>query len=204
MSNVLDRPRTSAGRGAQAQTAPAGSVWVRGAIAAAWAVVVGVAALIVVALVVWAADSASTANAGGAMQFAVQLWLLAHRVPLRIPSGGALTIPPMALTLLIGALIARGGAIIARSAECQDVRDIGVIAGAVTAPYAVMATLLAVLTPSASLRPSIAAAFLNSIVIAAIAATIGAARGSGLARSTWQGCRPRRKACLRRSRVPRR
>lgn len=159
----------------------------RGAIAAAWAVVVGVAALIVVALVVWAADSASTANAGGAMQFAVQLWLLAHRVPLRIPSGGALTIPPMALTLLIGGLIARGAAIIARSAECQHARDIGLIAAAVTAPYVVMATLLAILAPSATLRPSIAAAFLNSIVIAFIAATIGAARGSGLAGPTWRG-----------------
>jgi hypothetical protein len=155
-------------------------------IAAAWAVVVGVAALIVLALVVWAADSASTANAGGAMQFAVQLWLLAHRVALRIPTGGALTIPPMLLTLSIGALIARGAAIIARSAECREIRDIGAIAGAVTAPYAVMATLLAVLAPSASLRPSIAAAFINSLVIAFIAAAIGATRGSGLAGSTWR------------------
>lgn len=143
--------------------------------------------MIVVALVVWAADSASTANAGGAMQFAVQLWLLAHRVPLRIPSGGALTIPPMALTLLIGGLIARGAAIIARSAECQDARDIGLIAAAVTAPYVVMATILAVLTPSATLRPSIAAAFLNSIVIALVAALIGAARGSGLVGPVWHG-----------------
>jgi hypothetical protein len=161
-------------------------VWVRGAVAAAWAVVVGVAALIVLALIIWAADSASTASAGGAMQFAVQLWLLAHRVPLRIPSAGALTIPPMALTLIIGALVARGAAILARSADCQDVRDIGVIATAVTAPYAVMATVLAVLTPSAALRPSVAAAFLSSIVIAAIASSIGAARGSGLAGPTWR------------------
>lgn len=161
-------------------------MWVRGAIAAAWAVLVGVSSLIVLALVVWAADSAASANAGGAMKFAVQLWLLAHRVPLRVPSGGALTIPPMALTLVVGALIARGSAIIARSAECHDARDVGVIAVAVAGPYAVMATVLAVVTPSAALRPSIAAAFLSSIVIATIAGMIGAARGSGLVRPTWE------------------
>lgn len=202
MSNVLDRPRGSrpgsaaAARGSKAVPQAAGSVWLRGAMAAGWAVLVAVAAMIVVALVIWAADSRSSANAGGAMQFAVQLWLLAHRVPLRVPTGGALTIPPMALTLFVGALIARGAAILARTADCQDGRDVGVIAAAVAGPYAVMATVLALITPSASLRPSVAAAFLSSAVIAGIAAVVGAARGSGLAGPSWSAMPAETRAVL--------
>ncbi|MBV9873033.1 MAG: hypothetical protein JO214_20660 [Frankiaceae bacterium] len=184
MSNVLDRPTVSTR--ASAQVEPAVAVWVRGAMAAAWAVAVGVACLVVLSLVVWAADSGSTANAAGAMRFAGQLWLLAHRVPMALPGGGALTIPPLALTLLAGALVSRGAAIVARTTECADLRDVGTVTAAVTAPYAVLATIIAIATPSAALRPSVGAAFVCAVMVGGVAAAIGAFRGSGLARITWE------------------
>ena len=72
------------------RSVPAAPVWLRGVFAATWAVAVGVGSLVVLSLIVWAADSASGASAGDAMRFAIQIWLLAQRTPLRV-AGGALT-----------------------------------------------------------------------------------------------------------------
>jgi hypothetical protein len=186
VSNVLDRPRASSARSATARPEPLASVWVRGAFAATWAVVVGVASLIVVALVVWAADSQSVASAGGAMRFAAQLWLLAHRTPLRVVGGGALTIPPLALTIGLGLLLARASAILARSTDCADGRGLSIIVASVTAPYAILATVLAAVTASSALRPSVGAAFVCAVLIGGLSATIGATRGAGLIRPAWR------------------
>jgi hypothetical protein len=185
VSNVLDRPR-SAVRPSAARLDPTASLWLRGALAAAWAVAVGVACLIVLSLVVWAADSSSTASAGGATRFAVQLWLLAQRTPMRIPSGGALTIPPMALTVLVGLLVARGAAIVARGGECDDARQGATIVAAVTLPYAVLATVLAAVAPSSSLRPSVGAAFVCAAIVGGVGSAIGVARGAGLFGLAWR------------------
>jgi hypothetical protein len=154
------------------------SVWLRGLIAAGWAVMVGLASLVVLSLVVWAADSQSVASAGGAMRFAAQLWLLADRTPLRT-TGGALTLPPLALTIGLGLLLARGAAIVARQSRCSDARDVGTVVGAVVAPYAVLAAVIAALSPSSTLHPSIGAAFICAAIVGAGFATIGAVRGAG-------------------------
>jgi len=178
------RPARSAGS-APSRIAPAASVWVRGAFAACWSVAVGVAALIVLALVVWAADSQSVASAGDAMRFAAQLWLLAHRTPLRVP-GGALTIPPLALTLVLGALLARATAIVARGSQCDHTSDLGTVVASVAIPYAVLAAVLAAVTPSSSLRPSVGAAFICALLVGGVSATIGATRATGLAAKSWR------------------
>jgi hypothetical protein len=186
VSNVLDRPRVPSPRSAAARPEPIASVWLRGAFAATWAVVVGVASLIVIALVVWAADSESVATAGGAMRFAAQLWLLAQRTPLRLAGGGALAIPPLALTVGVGALLARATAIVARSTACSDGRGLSVIVASVAAPYAVLATVLAAMTASAAMRPSVGAAFVCALLVGGVSSAIGALRGAGLIRSTWR------------------
>jgi hypothetical protein len=185
VSNVLDRPRPSV-RSSSATLEPGVAIWLRGILAATWAVGVGVASLIVLSLVVWAADSSATANAGGATRFAVQLWLLAHRSPLRISSGGELTIPPLVLTLLIGLLIARGAAIAARSCECIEGREFATVVASVAVPYAVMAAILAAVTSSSTFHPSIGAAFVCAGLVAGVASVIGVARGAGLITKTWK------------------
>jgi len=163
-----------------------GSVWLRGALAAGWAVAVGLASLVVLVLIVWAADSQSTASAAGAMRFAGQLWLLAHRSPVRTSAGGALVIPPLILTVLLGLLVARGAAILARSCGAVDAGVLRRIVAAVALPYAVLATILAAVTSSTSLRPSIGAAFVCAALIGGISAAIGAARAAGLLPSAWR------------------
>jgi hypothetical protein len=161
------------------------SVWLRGAFAALWAAALGVGSLVVVALVVWAADSRSGANAGGAMRLAAQLWLVAHRTPLGI-SGGAVTLPPLALTLVLGLLVARATAIVARGTRCNDPREFGLIVASVTLPYAVLATVLAATTSSSTFHPSPGAAFVCAALVGGLFASIGAARGAGVTKAAWR------------------
>ncbi|HEX3824157.1 MAG TPA: DUF6350 family protein [Mycobacteriales bacterium] len=184
MSDVLDRLRPRAAA-TSARSESVASVWVRGAFAATWVVAVGVAALVVLALVVWAADSQSTANAAGAMRLAAQLWLIAQRTPLRI-NGGALTIPPLGLTLLLALLLTRATAIVARASNCTERRELGIVITSVTAPYAVLATAIAALSPSSSIRPSVGAAFVCAVIVGGLSATTGAVRASGLGSALWR------------------
>jgi hypothetical protein len=59
------------------------------------------------------------------------------------------------------------------------------VIAAVTLPYAVIATILAIVTPSATFKPSIGASFICAVVVGGVSATVGAVRGSALARPTW-------------------
>jgi hypothetical protein len=186
VTDVLDgRTRVAAARPSTTSNEAVASVWIRGAFAAAWAAALGVASLVVLALVVWAADSQSGASAGGAMRLAGQLWLVAHRTPLRI-SDGALTLPPLGLTLVLGSLVARATAIVARGTRCSDVRDFSVIVTSVALPYGIFATVLAVATPSTTIRPSAGAAFVCAVLVGGVFAAIGAARGAGVTRLAWR------------------
>jgi hypothetical protein len=186
MTDVLEgRARVAAARPSATRSEPVASVWIRGAFAAFSAAALGVASLIVLALVVWAADSQTGATASGAIRLAGQFWLLAHRTPLRT-AGGALTIPPLALTLVLGMFVARATALVARGSRCTDGHDFGIIVASVTLPYAVLATVLAATTPSTTLRPSIGAAFVCAALVGGLFAAIGAARGAGVTKAAWR------------------
>jgi hypothetical protein len=185
VSDVLDRPQVLAAASSPTRTGPAAPLWLRGVFAATWAIVVGVASLIVLALVVWAADSRSVANAAEAMRLAGQVWLLAQRTPLQV-SGGALTLPPLGLTVVLGMLVARATALVARGTRCTDARELGVVVASVAVPYAVLATVLAAVTPSSSIRPTVGAAFVCAALVGGGSATIGAVRATGLARPMWR------------------
>ncbi len=190
MSDVLDRARSSArGRptstkGAATEVEVVAPLWARGAFAAAWSTAVGLAVLLVVSLIVWAADSQSTASAGGAMRFAAVLWVAAHRTPLQVPDG-TIAIAPLGLTVLLALLLARATAIVARTTGCEDLGSVAAVVASVTAPYAVIAAILATVAQSGGLRPITGAAFVTGAMFAAVAATAGALRGSGLTHAAW-------------------
>jgi hypothetical protein len=185
VTDVLQHKAQVAAARPSARSDPAASVWIRGAFAALWAATVGIAGLIVLALVVWAADSQVGTSAGSAMRLAAQLWLLAHRTPLRVPAG-TLTIPPLGLTIVLGMLLARASSIVARGSRCAVPRDLGVVIASVTIPYAVIAAVLAAATRSASIRPSAGAAFVCAALIGGGFVSLGAARGAGLTRTVWR------------------
>jgi hypothetical protein len=146
--------------------------------------VVGLAVLVVVSLIVWAADSHSNVSAGGAMRFATVLWVAAHRAPLQVPDG-TIAIAPLGLTVLIGLLLARASAIVARTGECDNLGDVGVIVASVSAPYAVLAAIVAAIGRTGAIRPVTGAAFVTGALFATVVSTVGALRGSDLTAVAW-------------------
>src|SRR3954452_22310615 len=101
MTELLTRARTSS-----YDDVARPSVWWRGVLAAGWAVAVGVASLLVVALIAWAADSRTGASAAQAVRVALQIWLVAQRVPLHV-GGGSIALSPLLLTGALAFLVAR-------------------------------------------------------------------------------------------------
>lgn len=176
--------RTSAAATRVSERAADSSVWLRGALAALWAVAVGVAGLVVLVLIVWAADSRSGSSAGAAIRTALQIWLVAHRVPLLV-GGGSFAIAPLGLTLALGFLVARSAAVVARGQQVGSASGVGATAVAVGLPYAVLATFVAAAGNSTLVRPQPIAALFGGLVVGCLAAAWGAARGAGLVRETW-------------------
>src|ERR1043166_7259644 len=99
MTELLTRASRSARQAAASATYDDDErawAWWRGTLAALWAVAVGVASLLVIALIAWAADSRTGASAGQAVRAALQIWLVGQRVPLRV-SGGSIALSPLLL-----------------------------------------------------------------------------------------------------------
>jgi hypothetical protein len=157
----------------------------RSLIAAIWAVVVGNAVLLVVSLAVWSADSRTTSSAGSAMKFAIALWLDAQRVPMDVP-GGRIALAPLGLTVLLGVLLARFAAVVARGATSQEPGAVGAMVVAITLPYAGLAAGLAVLARTSTIHPSAGAAFITSGIVALVATTVGGLRGANQWAALWE------------------
>jgi hypothetical protein len=186
VSDVLDRVRAPSEE-ASPNTAVdvVAPLWARGAFAAAWSTAVGLAVLVVISLIVWAADTHSNVSAGGAMRFATVLWVAAHRTPLQVPDG-TIAIAPLGLTLFLGLLLARASAIVARTGECDDLGGVGVVVASVTGPYAILAAIVAAIGRTGAIRPVTGAAFVTGALFAAVVSTLGALRGAGLTREAWE------------------
>jgi uncharacterized protein DUF6350 len=193
MTELLTRTnassRVAAGSGSAARGGVLTSVWARGVVSALWASALGCAALLVVVLIAWAADSRSAASAAGAIRTALQMWLAAHRVPMQV-EGGTIVLAPLGLTLGFGWLVARAAAVLARGQEVDGPRGVGVVALAVGVPYGVIATFVAAAAQSSHVRPAPLAALLGGLTLGMLAAGWGAARGVGLVRVCWSRLPP--------------
>ena len=182
MTELLTRPPAAADETADVEGP---SVWWRGALSALWAVSLGLASVLVVVLIGWAADSRAAAGATSATRTAMQVWLVAHRVPLAI-QGGHVAIAPLLLTLGLGFLVARAAAVLARGHGVSDGNGVAVVALAVGLPYAGLAVFVAAAGGTHQVRPSPAVALVAGLLFGGTAAAWGAARGAGLVRSGWE------------------
>jgi hypothetical protein len=167
---------------ANAAVAP---LWVRGAFAAVWAVTVGVASLVVVVLAMWAADARSQASAGAATRFALVVWLSAMHVPIHLAAGGTVALAPLGLSAVLLLLLARAASIVGRGQRCTTLRETGIAAGLVVAPYTLLATLVAVLGQSATASPSLPWTVVAALLTGSVASGLGVVRGSGNGRALW-------------------
>lgn len=177
MTELLTRARSTS----YDEDVDGASVWWRGGLAALWTVAVGLASLVVIALIAWAADSRTGASAAEAVRAALQIWLVAQRVPLRV-DGGSIALAPLLLTLGLAFLVARSAAVLARGQRIDDARGVGRVGLAVGVPYAVLTTFVAAGANTSSVHPSPAAALVCGFVMGVLAAAWGAARGAGVLR----------------------
>jgi hypothetical protein len=161
------------------------STWLRGLLGAAWAVSVGVASLVVVVLVTWAADSRAASGAASAMRAALQVWLVGHHVPLHVTGAGTVALAPLLLTACLFALVARAAAAVARLDDVDDGYGVARVAFAVGLPYAALTTFVAAAATAAPVRPSPLAAVGCGLLLGLTAAAWGAARGAGLVGALW-------------------
>ncbi len=161
-----------------------------------WAASLGLAVLVVVALVVWSADSRTTSSAGSAMRFAVALWLDAHRTALSVP-GGRIALAPLGLTLVLGALLARFAAVVARGASSHEPGAVGAMVLVMTLAYGGLASGLAYVGRTATIRPSAGAAFVTAAIVSLVATAIGGLRGADLRGAVWAGLPPALRDALR-------
>src|SRR4051794_39516407 len=177
MTQTVERPHLS--RPAPPSRRPSADVLVPGAAAAAWALAAGLVLLGLPVLLAWATDARSGAGAAEATRAVGQIWLVAHGVGLRLPSG-PVHLTPLGLTAVPLLLLHRAGRHAARSAEVARGRDAGKLVLAMATPYALLAAVLAALATSATIRPSTLSALLLGFAVAGLGSSSGVFREAGL------------------------
>ena len=178
MTELLTRPPAAKASATVARGEREASLWWRGALAATWAVSLGLAVLIVIVLIVWATDSRSGAGAGEAIRGALQLWLVSQKVPLHVRHG-VIAVAPLGLTVVLAALVARAAAVLGRGHDIAGGSGVAMVALAVGIPYGVLTAFVAAAATSGVVRPSPIAAIGAGLVVGCLAAGCGATRAAG-------------------------
>jgi putative intracellular protease/amidase len=138
----------------------------------------GLAALTLVAAIVWIAAPHATVGSGlpGVLRTAIQLWLVGHHVGFDLRSSGPIGLLPLGLVLLPGALLWRSGRWVVRAGQVARLRHAGYAALALAVPYGLLTGSLAVASRTALSAPSPAQAALAGFLLAFAAGGLGAVR----------------------------
>lgn len=177
MTDVLERVRRA--RGSQPGHRPAGyETVVTAAVAALWALAVGVLAVVSVLLVGWLIDDTGV-GAADAAQVGLQAFLLAHGGSLDT-GWGTVGIIPLGLTALPAWLLVRAGAAVAHCRELRTLSGVAQGMAALVVVYAVLVTGLTLLATSSAVSVSPLRAGSGAVILAALAGTVGALRVTGL------------------------
>jgi len=162
MTETLQRPARPS---PPARAEPTAGVVLTGLRAALGAALLGLLAVVVPVLVLWAVDDRAGAGAVEALRTAGQLWLLAHGVTLEVP-GGAYGLTPLGLLLLPGWLLMRAGRATGPAAAWRR-------AASVAVPYAVVTGAVALLSATDAVAPSMPSAVGWPLLLAATAVLVG-------------------------------
>ena len=162
MTDTLQRPARPS---PPARTPPTAGVLLVGLRAALGAAALGLLAVVVPVLVLWAVDDRAGAGALEALRTAGQLWLVAHGVTLEVP-GGAYGLTPLGLLLLPGWLLLRAGRASGPGAAWRR-------AASVAVPYALVTGAVALLSATDAVAPSLASAVGWPLLLAATAVLVG-------------------------------
>jgi hypothetical protein len=174
-----DLPGPQPGAGAPSRPQSARPLVVTGGIAACAAAASGLAALTTLTAIGWiTAPHVGIGNGlGGVLRTAALLWLVAHHVGVTVHGAGHISMLPLGLVLLPGALLVMAGRWVVRAGSVTRLRHVGYAAVALALPYALLAAALALASRTAVAAPSLLQAIIASFLLALVAGGLGAARG---------------------------
>lgn len=138
-------------------------------VSASWAAGLGLAVVVLVVLLAWATDAASTAGSSAALHVAGQAWLLAHDVPIDVP-GGRLGLVPLGLAALPVGLLWRAGRAVARANGAEDLAAAGRLTGLLATTYGGIAAVVAGFAETPAARVAPLRAFAGAATLAAVVA----------------------------------
>ena len=174
-----DFPGPQPGAGSPSRPQSARPLVVTGGIAACAAAASGLAALTTLTAIGWiTAPHVGIGNGlGGVLRTAALLWLVAHHVGVSVHGAGHISMLPLGLVLLPGALLVMAGRWVVRAGSVTRLRHVGYAAVALALPYALLAAALALASRTAVAAPSLLQAIIASFLLALVAGGLGAARG---------------------------
>ena len=184
MADLLTRPPGPRAPRRPPAGPPARPLTLSGVVAALQAAGLGALAVMVLVLVGWATAADSAASATTAVTGALQAWLVAHHTRLEVP-GGSFGLVPLGLTMLPVLLLHTATVRAGRAAGVRGRRGVVALTSAVTATYAVVVTVVALLAGSEQVRPLPTSAFLGAALVALAASGSGAVRATGRSIVLW-------------------
>jgi hypothetical protein len=146
---------------------------------AGWIALLGLALIVCVVLVAWLTAAHHNDALAPAIATAVAAWLLAQHCSLTLP-GGHLSVVPLLLTFVLGALLVRGGRQAARLTEAVSRGKVVAVTFAVAVPYAVAGALLTRVVDHAGVSASPVRGAAGTFALAVLCVGYGALRESQL------------------------
>lgn len=189
MTELLSRPPGPRAPRRPPAGPPARPLTPAGVLAALQAAGLGVLAVMVLVLVGWATAADGGASASTAVAGALQVWLVGHHTRLVVP-GGEFSLAPLGLSLLPVVLVHTATLRAGRAAGVTGRRGVVALTSAVTATYAVAATVLALLARTDAVQPMPVTAFLGAGALASVAAGSAAVRATGRWLVLWHRLPP--------------
>ncbi|MGH8773983.1 MAG: cell division protein PerM [Jiangellaceae bacterium] len=177
MTDLLARPLLRRDEPAWGSRVP----WLAGVLAAAWALVAGLALAALPGVLVWIDDGAD-APAGDPLRAGAHLWLLAHRTGLDV-GGAEIRLAPWGLSMLFVLLLYRAGRWAAHGAGVSTLRSAMSVALPAVAAYAVGAGVVAAVSSIGEVRAEPGDAALWAALVAVGAVSAGVVHDAGLAPS---------------------
>lgn len=139
-------------------------------------------------LLVWAADSRSTAAAADVVRFLLDGWLLANGVTIPVDDGARIGLPPLAWSAFIVWRLIRAGRYTARATGARTRADVLRVTATIAVVYAGLGVAAAWYGRVGSIEVSLPIAALTTGTLAFVSAGVGAARATGHDATVWQRC----------------
>lgn len=139
----------------------------------------GLAGIIALALVAWTIDHPEGASAGSAAIVGLQAWLLSNGASLAV-GGGALSVPPLLVTALIGYAMYRTGRGLARRFDLRTGWALVESTVAVALTYVTVALILTAPGTTTAVRPGLLKLCLIAAALSIVPTVLGMLVESGL------------------------